>query len=137
MAICPNCGKRNWSIGTDICRDCALIKAMPKKSAVTLTKEAEEAGHPNWTEPTSAAVHSTEPNAPKTGAAILAYLSALIIAICSAISFFVLLENNNGFMGFMVLVSGLGGAIFFMIMAEISHNVASLVRLAKAKKEEE
>ena len=34
-------------------------------------------------------------NAPKTGAAILAYLSALIIAICSAISFFVLLESLN------------------------------------------
>ena len=76
-------------------------------------------------------------NAPKTGAATLAYLSALIIAICSVISFFVLLADNNGFLGFMFLVSGLGGAIFFMIMAEISHNVASLVRLAKAKKEEE
>jgi len=40
-------------------------------------------------------------------------------------------------MGFMILVSGLGMAIFFMIMAEISHNVASLVGLANAKKEEE
>ena len=76
-------------------------------------------------------------NAPNTGAATVAYSSAFIIAICSVISFFVLLVDNNGFLGFMVLVSGLGGAIFFMIMAEISHNVASLVRLAKAKKEEE
>ena len=81
---------------------------------------------------------ASAPNAPKTGVAtILAYLSALIIAICSVISCLVLLAGNNGFVGFMVLVSGLGGAIFFMIMAEISHNVASLVRLANAKKEEE
>ena len=76
-------------------------------------------------------------NAPNTGAATVAYSSAFIIAICSVISFFVLLVDNNGFLGFMILVSGLGGAIFFMIMAEISHNVASLVRLANAKKEEE
>ena len=76
-------------------------------------------------------------NAPKTGAATVAYSSAFIIAICSVISFFVLLVDNNGFLGFMFLVSGLGGAIFFMIMAEISHNVASLGRLANAKKEEE
>ena len=78
-----------------------------------------------------------QPMPPKTSAASLAYLSALIIAICSVISCLVLLAGNNGFVGFMVLVSGLGGAIFFMIMAEISHNVASLVRLANAKKEEE
>ena len=74
---------------------------------------------------------------PKTGAATLAYLSALIIAICSVISFFVLLEDNNGIVGFAVLVGGLGGAVFFMIMAEISHNVASLVRLANSKEKQE
>ena len=94
-------------------------------------------GHSNWTEQTSAAVNPTEPNAPDKCAATLAFTWSFIIAICSVISCLVLLADNNRFMGLMILVSGLGGAIFFMIMAEISHNVASLVRQANAKKDEE
>ena len=133
MAKCITCG----------C-DLSFFQGDENRRCASCSKEnAWPVGHPKWREPNGADISPTTPNrtsatnAPKTGAATLTYLSALIIAICSVISCLVLLAGNNGFMGFMILVSGLGGAIFFMIMAEISHNVASLVRLANAKKEEE
>ena len=133
MAKCITCG----------C-DLSFFQGDENRRCATCSKEnAWPVGHPKWREPNGGDMRPTTPNrasapnGPNTGAATLAYLSALIIAICSVISCLVLLAGNNGFMGFMILVSGLGGAIFFMIMAEISHNVASLVRLAKAKKEEE
>ncbi len=125
MANCSSCGvKIGFLEGIDgKCPECFHEAENSENAKVQVTTTPNRA---------------SAPNAPKTGAAtILAYLSALIIAICSVISCLVLLAGNNGFVGFMVLVSGLGVAIFFMIMAEISHNVASLVRLANAKKEEE
>jgi hypothetical protein len=36
-------------------------------------------------------------------------------------------------MGLIALVSGLGGAIFLMVLAEISNNIAGLVELANKK----
>ena len=119
------------------CRGCGIELALLNRGRVGFCKKCGAAGMDNKKIEAIMLTTETEPNAPKIGAATLAYSSAFIIAICSVISFFVLLEDNNGFLGFMVLVSGLGGAIFFMIMAEISHNVASLVRLANAKKEKE
>ena len=131
MVNCKTCGKKlGWLDGQDEhgrCEDCNTGAIRPKVPP----RSSENANTKIGASTTSA------PDEPYTVATILAYLSALIIAICSVISCLVLLAGNNGFVGFMVLVSGLGGAIFFMIMAEISHNVASLVRLANAKKEEE
>jgi hypothetical protein len=67
---------------------------------------------------------------PRTTAAKLAYLSAGILAICSGTSCLFWFGQNEPLIGLIALVSGLGGAIFLMVLAEISHNIAGLVELA-------
>jgi hypothetical protein len=123
VAICTACGKENYNEGGVLCPDCNRFGW--NSTEADAVKVAENATlSPTTFDKASAQV------VPRTTAAKLAYLSAGILAICSGISCLFWFGQNEPLMGLIALVSGLGGAIFLMVLAEISLNIAGLVELA-------
>ena len=124
MAECIVCDKKLGFWEGDKyrrCSDCVKQDSWPE-------------GHSNWSEPTPDIVDGTtiteEPlqYKPTTTAASAANFCAAVIAFCSVGAFLILLLDSNALLAFVILASGLLGAVVIAVLAEIGHNVAGLNR---------
>mgnify|MGYP000167768806 CR=1 FL=1 len=134
MAECKECGKRNPNPFGDICPDCLIDSKLGRtKTGVSvdghlqnpksdLSAKSANIENSRGSESTSSLAQPAS-----TTFTSLARMTVFISLIASVILGLLLLNDDQGLLAIIVVVSGCFGAVLLGLLAEISTNIARLV----------